>query len=175
MHDFSLSLLSFTLFLTILFRSLFCITYFALPSGTKVLFHTRTQIFCSSVTDIIHKIIIVSTYLLVFFQVINHLTMDIYIYMCMCFCARIVHSFVILSAMSMTVIWFLLILCNKGVSKGTSWLSQRLSYRHSRDLSSHSKSIVFVPFFLSILLENILKEFFFINFLSFFYSLVQIV
>lgn len=80
MHDFSLSLLSFTLFLTILFRSLFCITYFALPSGTKVLFHTRTQIFCSSVTDIIHKIIIVSTYLLVFFQVINHLTMDIYIY-----------------------------------------------------------------------------------------------
>lgn len=82
MHDFSLSLLSFTLFLTILFRSLFRITYFALSSGTKVLFHTRTQIFRSSVTDIIHKIIIVSTYLLVFFQVINHLTMDIY--MCMC-------------------------------------------------------------------------------------------
>lgn len=145
MHDFSLSLLSFTLFLTILFRSLFRITYFALSSGTKVLFYTRTQIFRSSVTDIIHKIIIVSTYLLVSFQVINHLTMDIY--MCMCFCARIVHSFVILSAMSMTVIWFLLILCNKGVSKGKSWLSQRLSYRHSRDSSSHSKSIVFVSFF----------------------------
>lgn len=140
MHDFSLSLLSFTLFLTILFRCLFRITHFALPSDTKVLFHTHTQIFRSSVTDIIYKVIIVSTYLLVFFQVINHLTMDTY--MCMCFCARIVHSFVILSAMSMTVIWFLLILCNKGVSKGTSWLSQRLSYRHSRDSSSHSNYIL---------------------------------
>lgn len=69
--------------------SLFILYYILrTPLCTKVLFHTRTQIFCSSVTDIIHKIIIVSTYLLVFFQVINHLTMDIYIYVHVLLCSN---------------------------------------------------------------------------------------